>query len=272
MEKGKSTEKKNKNVADKLKENASNIGAAAIGAGIVYATDRKHHNPDDEIKDKIEEHISDNSEDNEQIVEITDIDPNKVQEISYAEDIIEEDNVIPEESPSTEIDEDNISNSQRVSEQVSQNHIDQGNHNPTNTQQNPQIAQISDEVETDPDHIAEAIIAGEEIDPNDVEIDSLVTIQGIGTVQDEDGTEYHAATFIDPEGNELVMVDIDGDHNFDTVTTTDLQESARLDPEVNITVDDALLAVTDPNTYLPPSENDAPQNLNINNINQDLIS
>jgi hypothetical protein len=86
----------------------------------------------------------------------------------------------------------------------------------------PVEPQPSNEVETvDPTDIAQAIVSGEEIDPNDIDTVAVVNFDEIGTVYDVDGNTYTAATFHDYNGSEYVMVDIDNDSIFDEIYDDD---------------------------------------------------
>ena len=143
--------------------------------------------------------------------------------------------------------------------------------NTTNTAetQNPSN---TDEVIVDPDNIAEAIIAGEEIDPNDIEEDSLIAIEEIRPVFTEDGNEVMAARYRDPSGQELVMVDIDGDEHFDISINEASQTASLIDPRVVVTVGDAQLATTNTDEYIPPREEDTTTEFGADSLNDDLIS
>lgn len=100
----------------------------------------------------------------------------------------------------------------------------------------------------DPDEIAEAIIAGNEIDPVDIDMEDIVNFDEIGTVYTVDGESYTAATVHDASGNNLVMVDVDGDNVFDVITDYD----GNLIAEVpgNLSVGDAQEDIADDEVYL----------------------
>jgi hypothetical protein len=86
----------------------------------------------------------------------------------------------------------------------------------------PQPTHGGDVVEpVDPDKIAEAVISGEEIDPNDINMADVVNFEEIGTVYDVSGNEYTAASFHDINGGEYVMVDVDNDAIFDEIYDSD---------------------------------------------------
>ncbi|MCM1140798.1 MAG: hypothetical protein NC453_19690, partial [Muribaculum sp.] len=111
-----------------------------------------------------------------------------------------------------------------------------------------------------PDEVAEAIIAEEQVDPNDIDLADVVNFDEIGTVYTVDGESYTAAAFHDAAGNELVMVDVDGDDVFDIIT--DMEGNVLTDPQGNIlaagdvTVDDAEIGIADNHTYLAANNTD----------------
>ncbi len=99
-----------------------------------------------------------------------------------------------------------------------------------------------------PDEIAEAIIAEEKIDPNDIDMADVVNFDEIGTVYTVDGESYTAATFHDAAGNNLIMIDVDGDNVFDVITDHD----GNLIAEVpgNLSVGDAQEDIAEDDVYL----------------------
>lgn len=99
-----------------------------------------------------------------------------------------------------------------------------------------------------PDEIAEAIIAEDKIDPNDIDMADVINFDEIGTVYTVDGESYTAAAFHDAAGNNLIMVDVDGDNVFDVITDYD----GNLIAEVpgNLSVGDAQEDIADDDVYL----------------------
>lgn len=99
-----------------------------------------------------------------------------------------------------------------------------------------------------PDEIAEAIIAEDKIDPNDIDMADIINFDEIGTVYTVDGESYTAAAFHDAAGNNLIMVDVDGDNVFDVITDYD----GNLIAEVpgNLSVGDAQEDIADDDVYL----------------------
>lgn len=114
----------------------------------------------------------------------------------------------------------------------------------TNTAQNEVV---NPEV-VSPDEIVEAIIAEDKIDPNDIDMADVINFDDIGTVYTVDGESYTAAAFHDAAGNNLIMVDVDGDNVFDVITDYD----GNLIAEVpgNLSVGDAQEDIADDDVYL----------------------
>jgi hypothetical protein len=123
------------------------------------------------------------------------------------------------------------------------------NHHGGDAPVNPQPA--NEDVEpVDPNEIAQAIVAGEEIDPNDINAVAVVNFEEVGTVYDVDGNAYTAATFQDVNGDEYVMVDIDDDSVFDEIYDDKGNYVAAAD---GLTVSDAQLGI-ESNGYLAQNE------------------
>ena len=78
---------------------------------------------------------------------------------------------------------------------------------------------VAAEEEVDPNLVAEALV--QEIDPNDIDAENVLTIEQIGTVNAPDGTEIMAAIGHLPDGTQLLLTDIDGDGIFSDVFDMD---------------------------------------------------
>lgn len=125
------------------------------------------------------------------------------------------------------------------------------------------------------DEITEAIIAEEQIDPNDIDITDVVNFDEIGTVYTVEGDCYTAA-FHDTAGNQFVMIDVDGDNKFDIVTDeygNPLEdENGELLSAGNLTVDDAESDIYDNATYIAHNVADNTDDFDADSLVQDLIS
>lgn len=127
-----------------------------------------------------------------------------------------------------------------------------------------------------PDDVAEAIIAEEQIDPNDIDMADVFNFDEIGSVYTVDGESYTAAAFHDAAGNQFVMVDVDGDDVFDVIT--DMEGNLLTDPQGNvlaagdITVDDAEIGIADNHTYLAADDTATTDDFGADSLMNDIIS
>lgn len=88
--------------------------------------------------------------------------------------------------------------------------------------------------EEPPTDLVGSIISGEEIDPADVDETDIINVDQIGTVYTVDGQNMLAAAIHDDEGNELMMVDVDGDGVFDVVTTPEGEAIAEVGGDIDV--------------------------------------
>lgn len=103
----------------------------------------------------------------------------------------------------------------------------------------PEDPVINPQIEvSDPDEIAEALIAVEEIDENDFDGTQPFSFTDIDTVYDIDGNATVEARYIDESGQTGVMIDLDGDGVFD-ILEEDGGAVYRVDDESFLTVGDA---------------------------------
>lgn len=124
--------------------------------------------------------------------------------------------------------------------------------------------------EVNPDEIAEAIIAGEQVDPNDIDMEDVINFDEIGTIYTVEGESYTAATFHDAYGNEMIMVDVDGDDTFDIIADADGNIVAEAP---SLTVDDAELDIMgDGSSYLAHNDAEMTDEFGADTIADDLIS
>lgn len=126
------------------------------------------------------------------------------------------------------------------------------------------------------DEIVEALIAEDQIDPNDIDLTDVVNFDEIGTVYTVEGDSYTAAAFHDAAGNQFVMIDIDGDNTFDIVTDEYgnplVDQNGELLSAGDLTVDDAEYDIYDNATYLAHNETDNTDDFDADSLAQDLIS
>lgn len=148
----------------------------------------------------------------------------------------------------------------------------------TTTQTEQQATtQTEQQVENvNPDEIAEAIIAEDQIDPNDIDMADVVDFDDMQTIYTVDGETYTVATFHDDAGNELVMVDVDGDNVFDVVTDTELNplvtEEGQYVSAGGMTTDDVEMNMADDTQYLAANDTDPSGEFGSDTIMDDMIS
>jgi hypothetical protein len=122
----------------------------------------------------------------------------------------------------------------------------------------------------DPNEIAVAIISGEQVDPNDIDLANVVNFDEIGTVYTVDGESHTAAVFHDNEGNQLMMVDVDGDDVFDLVY--DDSGNAIAEMSSKLTVEDAQIGIANEGTYIAHDPSSHTSEIGEDTIEQDMLS
>lgn len=120
-----------------------------------------------------------------------------------------------------------------------------------------------------PDEIAEAIIAEEQVDPADIDMANVVNFDDIGTVYNVDGDSFAAAAVHDNMGNSYVMVDVDNDQVFDELY--DDQGNYVCEMPGNVTMDDAELGLSDSGTYLAQNDTDDTDQFGADTISNDIL-
>lgn len=133
----------------------------------------------------------------------------------------------------------------------------------------PEVQSSHFEESVDPDEIAEAIIAEEEIDPNDIDMYDVINFDEIGTIYTVEGESYTAAAFHDVEGNNLIMVDIDGDNVFDVIT--DYDGNILADVPIEVTVGDVEEDIEDDTVYLAHDSSDNMDEYGTDSLTEDLL-
>jgi len=141
------------------------------------------------------------------------------------------------------------------------------NEEPENVEEEPFIEEET--VEEDVNEIADAIISGYEVDPDDIDRAEVINFDEIGTVYTVTGEVYTAASFHGEDGNELLMVDVDGDDIFDVITTTEGELLADVNGELNVS--DAEMMIYDEPVYLAQNELEQQSSTVIEDIVDDII-
>jgi hypothetical protein len=123
-----------------------------------------------------------------------------------------------------------------------------------------------------PDDIADAIIAEDQVDPKDIDMANVINFDKIDTVYYIDGESHTAATFHDNDGNQLTMVDVDDDGVFDIICDESARTYANIPDHEKITVDDAQLGIANEGTYLAHDNSSHTSDVGEDSIEHDLIS
>lgn len=92
-----------------------------------------------------------------------------------------------------------------------------------------------------PNDVAQEIIEGNYIDPDDIDMEDLAFTE-VGTIETIDGQVFSAAQMTGEEGEQLFMVDLNGDGTLDILTTE--QGDAVVEVPSTLTVDDVESIVT----------------------------
>ena len=111
----------------------------------------------------------------------------------------------------------------------------------------------------------------EEIDPQDVDMDDILLVDDIGTVYTVDGRELNAALIHDSQGNQAVMVDVDGDHVYDVIATPEGEVIAEVPGDIDVSDVELLYAQQHEHTgYLEQNDLDVAMNQENSNIQNDM--
>lgn len=107
--------------------------------------------------------------------------------------------------------------------------------------------------EQTPDEVADAIIAEELVDPNDIDSEEVFDFAEIGTVTTIEGDEMTVATFTTGDGEQYAMVDVNMDGNMDVIVDSNGNE---IGDAIGYTTDDIVERLTAPDTYIAANDTD----------------
>ncbi|MDE6464916.1 MAG: hypothetical protein K2L16_09855 [Muribaculaceae bacterium] len=125
----------------------------------------------------------------------------------------------------------------------------------------------------DPNEVAEAIIAEDMIDPNDIDSEDLFDFTDIGTVYTIEGDEMTVASF-NLNGDEYAMVDINNDGLMDVIVDSYgnvVTDSDGYIMTADYTTDDIVDRLTSGDTYLAADDSELGSDIEDQMLN-DLIS
>lgn len=119
------------------------------------------------------------------------------------------------------------------------------------------------------DDIVDVIV--EEIDPQDIDMEDVLLVDDIGTVYTVDGGELNAALIHDNQGNQAVMVDIDGDRVYDVIATPEGEQIAQVHGDIDVSDVELLYAQQHGHTgYMEQNAFDVAMNNENIDIQQDI--
>ena len=119
------------------------------------------------------------------------------------------------------------------------------------------------------DDIVEVIV--EEIDPQDIDMEDVLLVDEIGTVYTVDGGELNAALIHDSQGNQAVMVDVDGDNVYDVIATTEGEVIAQVPGDIDVSDVELLYAQQHGHTgYMEQNDFDIAMNEENSDIQNDI--
>lgn len=129
--------------------------------------------------------------------------------------------------------------------------------------------ELTSEPEPDPDDIADVIV--EEIDPQDIDMEDVLLVDEIGTVYTVDGGELNAAIIHDNQGNQAVMVDVDGDSVYDVIATPEGDVIAQVPGDIDVSDAELLYAQQHGNDgYMEQNDFDVAMNEENSDIQNDI--
>lgn len=157
---------------------------------------------------------------------------------------------------------------EEVEDQPMQNEESVQNEEPVETEEQ---TSMEEEVimEEDVNEIADVIVSGEQIDPNDIDMEEVINFDEIGTVYTVTGESHTAASFHGEDGSELLMVDVDADGIFDVITTPEGELLAETTGDLNVS--DAEVMINDEPVYLAQNEFEQQDSTIIEDIVDDII-
>lgn len=123
-------------------------------------------------------------------------------------------------------------------------------HNEHHETHTDHVTNHHDDVDVNPDDVAQGIVAGEEIDPNDTNYDAAFEVEDVVIVYGADGEEYDGAIITDVDGNEIVMVDVTGDGEFNQLLDSDGNVIGGAEDGVGITMSDVELQMNTELEYM----------------------
>lgn len=209
------TDKKGKGVKG-MKNGAAMTGAAILGAATATAAEEMIH----ATEEWSEEELTDAQQEAE-IEEAVDVEVEEAEEVEVSVEPAEEQ--LTTEIPS---EPEPIVHTEPASEQPSEPTV--------HTEPSPAQSPVPPAPPTPEPYEDIVDVIVEEIDPRDIDATDIFTVDEIGTVYTVDGEELIAAAIHDAAGNDLLMIDVDGDQVFDVFVTYEGEVVAEVPGNINV--------------------------------------
>lgn len=124
--------------------------------------------------------------------------------------------------------------------------------------------------EPDPYDIVDVIV--EEIDPQDIDMEDVLLVDDIGAVYTVDGNELNAALIHDEQGNQAVMIDVDGDLVYDVIATPEGDVIEQVPGDIDVSDVELLYAQQHGHTeYMEQNSFDIAMNEENSDIQSDIL-
>ncbi len=127
--------------------------------------------------------------------------------------------------------------------------------------------------DVDPDVVANNILTGEYVDPSDIEAQNLA-ITNVGTIETVDGQVLNAAQFIGENGEQLYMIDVDGNNQYNLVADASGNIVGEIPGTLTVSDSESLLAENSgEGGYMAHGDTDnTPDDGDMNDIDQDILT
>ena len=124
-----------------------------------------------------------------------------------------------------------------------------------------------------PDVVANNILTGEYVDPSDIEAQNLA-ITNVGTIETVDGQVLNAAQLTGENGEQLYMIDVDGNNQYNLVADASGNIVGEIPGTLTVSDSESLLAENSgEGAYLAHGETDiSPAGRDINHFYQDILT
>ena len=172
------------------------FGAATGGGGYFAGATYGHHHSNEE--EKLETKVEENPEEKPETQDNQQTDTSSLQQGNQQSQPQNGDN-ITEPQPT-----DTTTQTQQVNNDQTDNN--NGGH-----------GHVVEQPEVNPDDIAQDIIQQQNIDPNDIDSPTIISVDELATLYREDGSEILVAAIHTPDGAQYVLADYDGDGYFTDV-------------------------------------------------------